>query len=168
MQRKNMPVHRTALPHGILAIVPCSKTKIWSRNFLAGPTPAKDAYISSAFRLHRRYAETFASEWRILSAWYGFLHPEHLIEDYDAKFQPTDLDARNWWRLTALYHQACGLPRFERVILLGGDLYRQIAKRCLIGMYLPGQINEPFRGHSLLETMRALKAMLNYQGSPGS
>jgi hypothetical protein len=44
--------------------------KIWDRNFLAGSTLAKEAYVSAMFKLHRRYAERFGNEWRILSAWY--------------------------------------------------------------------------------------------------
>ena len=150
--RRNASFHNRAAPPkriGVLAIVPCGKSKIWSRNFLAGPTPAKDAYVSPLFKLHRRYAESFATEWRILSAWHGFLHPEQLIEDYEAKFLPSDLKPKNWWRLEGLCHQARRLPQYEHVILLGGRLYRDIAKRALLGVYLTLEISEPFRGHSL-------------------
>lgn len=162
---RNASLRSRAAPQrriGVLAIVPCGKTKIWSRNFLAGPIPAKDAYVSPLFKLHRRYAESFAADWRILSAWYGFLHPEHLIEDYEAKFLASDLNSTNWWRLEGLRHQASRLPRYERVILLGGRLYRDIARRTLVGVYLPSEISEPFRGQSLLRTMHALKAAMEY------
>ncbi len=160
MLRPTTQGHDALRRDGVLVIVPCSKSKIWSLNFLAGPTPAKDAYISSLFRLYRRYAETFASDWRILSAWYGFLHPDQLIEDYDAKFKATDLDSTNWWRLNGLFQQARRLPRCQRVVLLGGILYRQIARRSLLGMYLPAEISEPFQGFDLLRTMHALRTAL--------
>lgn len=29
----------------VLVVVPCGRQKIWASNFLAGPTPAKDAYV---------------------------------------------------------------------------------------------------------------------------
>src|SRR5947209_8592142 len=106
---------------GRLVIVPCSKIKIWSKNWLAGETPAKDAYISPVFKLHRRYAESLGAEWRILSAWYGFLHPDQPIEDYGAQFCNSDLRSENWWRLEGLFQQARRLPRYEQVILLGGS-----------------------------------------------
>jgi hypothetical protein len=99
-----------------LVIVPCGALKIWSYNFLAGPTPARDAYISSAFRLNRKYAEIFGADWRILSAWYGILHPGQLICDYDAKFRSSDLDPRHWWRLQGMFQQARALPRFDHVV----------------------------------------------------
>ncbi len=111
---------------GRLVIVPCSKVKIWSKNCLAGATAAKDAYVSPVFKLHRGYAESLGTEWRILSASYGFLHPDQLIEDYDAKFRSSDMHSENWWRLEGLFQQARQLPRCEQVILLWGALYRQI------------------------------------------
>jgi hypothetical protein len=137
--------------------VPCGKTKIWSKNWLSGETPAKDAYISTVFKLHRKYAESIGTEWRILSAWYGFLHPDQLIQDYDAKFCNSDLHSENWWRLEGLFQQARRLPRYEQVVLLGGNLYRQIMRRSLSGIYLPTEIVEPFAGQSLLRMVRSLK-----------
>lgn len=144
-----------------LVILPCGKLKIWSKNFLAGPTPAKDAYISPIFKVHREYAECVATEWRILSAWYGFLHPEAVIEDYDARFRASDLQPRNWWRLKGLWQQARALPHCERVILLGGALYRQVMKRALEGLYLPCEITEPFAGLGLGRTMSALRKSIS-------
>lgn len=149
-----------------LVILPCSKVKIWSKNWLAGPTPAKDAYISPVFKLHRKYAESIGAEWRILSAWYGFLHPEFEIEDYDAKFRGSDLSAQNWWRLQGLFQQARTLPRCREVVLLGGRLYRQIMKHALSGVYLPKETLEPFAGLTLGRTMSALKKAISYRGRP--
>jgi hypothetical protein len=143
-----------------LVIVPCSRVKIWRQNFLAGATPAKDAYVSPVFKLHRRYAEALGGEWRILSAWYGFLHPDQRIEDYDAKFRNSDMHPANWWRFEGLFRQARELPRCEQVILLGGELYRQIMKKALSGLYLPADTVEPFAGQSLLRTIRSLKRVL--------
>ena len=154
------PGKRTGKP-STLVILPCGKLKIWSKNFLAGPTPAKDAYISSVFKLYRKYAESVGTDWRILSAWYGFLHPEYAIEDYDARFHESDLHAENWWRLKGLWQQARRLPQCEQVVLLGGTLYRQIMKKALEGVYLPREITEPFAGLSVGRTMCALKKSIS-------
>lgn len=40
---------------------------------------AKDAYIGTSFRLKRKYAELSGRPWLILSAKYGFLHPDDKI-----------------------------------------------------------------------------------------
>jgi hypothetical protein len=135
--------------------------KIWDRNFLVGPTPAKDAYISSSFRLHRKYAETFGTDWRILSAWYGITHPDQLICDYNAKFRVGDLDPSRWWRLQGMFQQARALPRFDRAILLGGKIYRQIARKALQGVYLAAEIEEPFAGLDLLKTNCQIRQLLS-------
>ena len=65
-----------------LAIVQCGQKKIWDRNPGAGPTAAKDAYVSPYFRKNRAYAERFADQWMILSAKYGFLDPDTKIRNY--------------------------------------------------------------------------------------
>lgn len=144
-----------------LVIIPCGVLKIWNRNFLVGPTPAKDAYISSSFRLHRKYAETFGTDWRILSAWYGITHSDQLICDYDAKFCVGDLDPSRWWRLQGMFQQARALPRFDRAVLLGGKIYRQIARKMLQGVYLAMEIEEPFAGLDLFETNRLMRQLLS-------
>src|SRR5258708_3544173 len=145
----------------VLVVVPCGRQKIWASNFLAGPTPAKEAYVSSLFQLHRRYAEALGTEWRILSAWHGITHPDQLIEDYDARFGEPDLEPRNWWRLQMMFQQARALPRFEQAVLLGSSVYRQIARRVFQGVFLPRQIFEPFAGMDLFATLRALKLALH-------
>jgi hypothetical protein len=116
------------------------------------------------FRLHRRYAEAFGSEWRILSAWYGITHPDQLIEDYDARFRASDLHPDNWWRITEMFRQARALGGFDRLVLLRGSLYCEIARRAFEGVFLPEQVSEPFAGMDLFRTLRALK--LAVAGNP--
>jgi hypothetical protein len=115
--------------------------------------------------MHRRYAEAFGTHWRILSAWYGITHPDQLIEDYDARFRESDLAQHRWWRLQGMFQQARALPRCERVVLLGGSIYRRIARHVLQGIFLPAQISEPFAGLNLLVTLRTLKATLEARHS---
>lgn len=67
-----------------LCVVTCGKKKIWDRHPVAGPTPAGGAYIGSLARKCIEYAEQFyPNHWCILSANYGFLLPDTLIENYN-------------------------------------------------------------------------------------
>jgi hypothetical protein len=142
---------------GALVVVPCGAQKVWDKNPHAGKVAAKEAYVSSLFSAYRAYAQTFGTEWRILSAKYGIIHPEQLIENYDCKFDPSYLNPDNWWRLQGMVLQARSLPSCERLILLGGQLYRSIMRRAFSGIYLPSEIVEPFAGFDLPTTIRRLR-----------
>jgi hypothetical protein len=140
-----------------LIIVPCGARKIWHSNPQAGERPAKEAYTSQLFKAYRDYAQAFGTEWRILSAKYGIMHPDQLIQNYDCKFDPSYLDPRNWWRLEGMVLQARALRSCDRLILLGGTLYRGIMRKVFLGIYLPSQIIEPFAGCDLPRTIRKLR-----------
>jgi hypothetical protein len=60
-----------------ICLVGCSKRK------LSYAAPAKDLYRSTLFQLSRRWAELYADAWAILSARYGVVDPEKVIEPYD-------------------------------------------------------------------------------------
>jgi len=153
---------------GTLIIVPCGAQKIWNRNPQAGKIPAKEAYTSQLFKVHREYAETFGTKWLILSARYGFTHPDQLIENYDFKFDRSDLDPKNWWRLGRMVEQAHSFSPCNRVVLLGGSLYREIMRRVFLGIFLPHQIIEPFANCDLPATIRSVqRAILVEKGLTG-
>jgi hypothetical protein len=151
-----------------LVIVPCGQQKVWDKNFMLPPTSAQDAYTSTLFRLHRRFAESRGACWWILSAKYGWLWPDTPIEDYDRKFTADqlnqvcsltrDFDHLRWSNRAAAmlstYRDRTGI-RIDRVVLLGGWLYREVAKRELRNLGLT--IEEPFAGLDLFQTMKALK-----------
>jgi hypothetical protein len=61
-----------------LCLVGCCKTK------LRRAAPAKELYCSALFRLCREWAERHADAWAILSARYGVVRPDEVIEPYDA------------------------------------------------------------------------------------
>lgn len=64
---------------GMLVIIPCGSAKIWHRHPHAGPTPARDVYQGATLKVNRKYAESFAERWVILSAKYGFISPDSVI-----------------------------------------------------------------------------------------
>lgn len=148
-----------------LIVVPCGARKIWHTNPHAGERPAREAYTSQLFKAYRDYAQAFGTEWRILSAKYGIMHPDQLIENYDRRFDASYLDPRNWWRLEGMVLQARALPSCDRLVLLGGNLYRCIMRRVFWGIYLPSEIDEPFAGCDLLTTIRKLRSAIETRGN---
>jgi len=46
--------------------------------------PARDLYTSDWFIKAARYASQVADEWYILSAGYGLVHPDQVLEPYNA------------------------------------------------------------------------------------
>jgi hypothetical protein len=63
----------------------------------ANRAPAKDLYCSQLWFGRRRYAESTGRPWFILSALYGLVEPDQLLDPYDLAL--TDLaagDRRRW------------------------------------------------------------------------
>lgn len=121
----------------ILAIIPCGDAKIWKKQPGAGPTPAYKAYTGSPFVVNRKFAEYCAhecgAEWYILSAKHGFIPPEYEIPGpYNVSFKephPEQISAED------LYDQVheMRLDRFDRIIVLGGEHYRDRARAAFLG-----------------------------------
>jgi hypothetical protein len=58
---------------------------------------AKDLYTSNYFDLKRRYAETHADLWRIVSAEHGILEPDEVVAPYDTTLDDLgDEEERAW------------------------------------------------------------------------
>lgn len=111
-------------PSRRLVIVPCGRSKIWDKHPSAGPTPAKDAYTGTPFKLNRQYAETFGDAWVILSAKYGFISPDFVLPSpYEVTFKRKSSDPVS---VEALQAQVVAqhLSNFAIVIGLGGKEYR--------------------------------------------
>lgn len=71
-----------------LCIAQCGHHKIWDDNPNAGPTMAKDAYTGVFAKKTQEYAKHFyPNDWCIISAKYGFLKPDDLIENYNVTFK---------------------------------------------------------------------------------
>lgn len=60
-----------------IVIIGCGKAK------LATKAPARDLYTGSLFATRRRYAESRASLWFVVSAKHGLLSPDEVISPYD-------------------------------------------------------------------------------------
>ena len=136
-----------------LVVVPCGKAKIWDKYPDAGPTEASIAYIGSPFKVNRTYAERFGDRWVILSARYGFVDPDYVIEGpYNVTFK----DRRaNPVDITTLRRQvnADHLRDFRLILALGGKEYRRV----LEAAFDPARVTFPFAGLQLGYALGAAK-----------
>jgi len=126
-----------------LIIVQCGGMKIWRTRPHAGPTKAKDAYVSGYFQNNRAYAERFGKRWLILSAKYGFLEPETRIRDYDVSFLDSRTNPIGIGKLrTQMKRKRVG--RYRDVVVLGGSAYAEIVHAAFDGAAV--KIHQPFSG----------------------
>lgn len=103
-----------------VVLVACSSSKLDHR------APARNLYTSTLFKLARRYAETQAKWWYILSARHGLVRPSDCLEPYD-EVLPRSSVARELWALDVadLLDQWWGIPSSTKVVILGGQRYAE-------------------------------------------
>lgn len=137
-----------------VVVVPCGKAKVWAKEPERGPALAREAYVGSPFKVNRGYAEAVApGRWLILSAKYGLLDPDQLIEDYDVSF---NRPASGPIETAALAAQARARGLTGPVVGLGGQSYVEALRGALSG--LEGvELSFPFEGMSLGYMMAAVK-----------
>jgi len=126
----------------ILGIIPCSKEKIWDVFPEKKAVRADQAY-RSAFHLYtRRYAQQHCHRFVILSAKYGLMEPEFVIEGpYDITFsRPSDPYISH----EQLALQAQQYQSQESIIVLCPKQYAQRIERAFDG--LPPTMHFPLRG----------------------
>jgi hypothetical protein len=132
---------------GVLAIIPCSKEKIWDTEPERGAVPAGIAYTSTLHKLCQDYANAHADHWIILSAKYGFLSPSDPVPGpYDITFSRAQ-DPVVGDRLLTLQAQA--ISARELLLLLPPD-YAQRVRRAFAGRSLA--LHHPFGGGQDLAT----------------
>lgn len=142
-------------PAPLLVIVPCGRSKVWSKRPEAGPTPAADAYTGAPFTVNRLYAEASGGDWVILSAKYGFLRPTDIIPGpYEVTF---NLPRTGPIAVEALRDQVSrmGLDRYAEVIGLGGKMYRAAVESAFTGTR--ATLEFPFSGLPIGKAMGATK-----------
>ncbi|WP_077622223.1 DUF6884 domain-containing protein [Sediminibacillus massiliensis] len=109
-----------------LFIIPCGKKKIWDKYEHAGPVAAKRAYIGTFHRLCENYAKQFGDRWVTLSAKYGYLDPEDIVEaNYDLTFGDKTNGVITPARLKEQVLEK-RLDRYIEVIVLTGKKYKPI------------------------------------------
>lgn len=147
----------TDKPHAnsILVVVPCGRSKIWSKQPSAGPTVAKDAYTGSPFKLNRRFAEREGYDWIILSAKYGFISPDFVLPGpYEITFKRKSSGPV---KPEALKQQVedLRLDQYVDVIGLGGKEYRAAIVAAFEDTVIEPRF--PFAGLPIGKAMQATK-----------
>ena len=143
--------------HNNFIIISCAKQKIWDKAPSAGPTPAKDAYVSTYFRKCRALAEKYGAGWAIFSAKYGIISPDFTIhENYDVSFKTGSPSLAE----TKLEQQLVDMEieKYEAVISLCGQSYYKKLESVCRRLNLPAQ--NPLAHRRIGERMRLLKNAL--------
>lgn len=86
-----------------IVLVGCGKEK------LSRSAPAKDMYTGPLFKKARAYAERVGDDWRIISAKYGLLHPDEVIEPYDETVSGKPQRERRIWAICVRNSISCNL-----------------------------------------------------------
>jgi hypothetical protein len=128
--------------------------------------PAKDLYRSQLFAGRRTYAQATGLPWLIVSAHYGLIEPDQVIEPYDRRLSDLDLAARRALaeriaeQLERRFGPLSGLT-FE---VHAGDEYMQM----LLNGLRPrgGRIVNPLKGLPIGEQLKWYKARNDPSAAP--
>lgn len=105
----------------ICLVLSTSRKKIWLNDNQPFKIEAKNAYIGNNFRKARKIAETFSLDYFIISAKYGLMDKNTLIENYEMKIKSrrAALEIKNDFKgkLKELEQN------YDKIILVGGTKY---------------------------------------------
>jgi hypothetical protein len=87
--------------------------------------PARDLYISDWFTKASAYVARVADDWYILSARYGLVAPEVVIEPYDEALNRMPVAARRAWAALVTEDLRRILQPGDHVVIPAGSRYRQ-------------------------------------------
>jgi hypothetical protein len=111
---------------------------------LSVPAPAADLYKSAWFRKARSYVAKSGGPWLILSAKYGLVHPDKVIEPYCVTLNTMPVAHRREWARNVLGDLESYLLGVETVVFLAGQRYREFlegplaAKGVKVGVPMAG------------------------------
>jgi hypothetical protein len=118
---------------------------------------AKDLYISNLFKASRRLAESYpSSEWWVVSAKYGLVHPDQAIEPYDLSLGSMVKKDRERWGVYTRREMVRRIKNPSQIVLLCGEDYtRQIIDGAKV---LTKKVYVPLKGLALGEKVKWLTA----------
>jgi hypothetical protein len=88
-------------------------------------TRAKDLYLSEWFRRAREYVEAAGGPWFILSAKYGLVSADELLEPYEQTLNTMSIGERRAWAGRVQRQMDQHLPQSDRIVVLAGQRYRE-------------------------------------------
>jgi hypothetical protein len=130
---------RSIGPENLHALISCSKSKSGHRD------TARNMYVSPLYRKSALLAEKWGLKFSILSAKYGLLHPDQVIEPYDLTLKGASKQAKREWaeRVDAQIRSTIN----QKLVILAGDDY--FAPLTEAGKEHPLEYLAPMRGLSL-------------------
>ena len=123
------------------------------------PSAAGDLYTSAWFRKAKSYVAKFGGPWFILSAKYGLVHPEDVIEPYDVKLNTMPVADRREWARNVLVNLEPHLEGVETVVFLAGKRYREFLENPLADQ--GAVVSVPMEGLRIGEQLSWLEWELN-------
>ncbi|MGY3235640.1 hypothetical protein ACVMAJ_002530 [Bradyrhizobium sp. USDA 4448] len=103
------------------ALISCSKSKGGHRDI------ARDMYVSPLYRKSVQLAELWGVPFYILSAKYGLLHPDELIEPYEQTLKTATKKEKQDWA-QRVDRQLRELPRKQFIVLAGDDYFAPLVE----------------------------------------
>ena len=94
---------------------------------------AKDLYQSDWFLKARTYVESVGSCWFILSAEYGLVHPDEMIEPCEMTLDMMGVAERRNWSRRVQQQMDERMPDASRIVVLAGQRYREFLMDYLAG-----------------------------------
>ena len=88
-------------------------------------SPACDLYTSAWFRKARHFVESANARWYILSAKYGLVAPDRVIEPYEQTLNRMGVYNRREWGERVMEQLADILAPEDQVVVLAGQRYRE-------------------------------------------
>ncbi|MEM2506502.1 MAG: tRNA-guanine transglycosylase DpdA [Nitrososphaeria archaeon] len=108
----------------VLIITECSKEKLGYNSSVKAP--AKKMYQGRLFKTVREYAETMDFDYVIISAKYGLVFPEEIIEGYEKVIQ-TKEDVEDIRSIVEKKLKPI-LQNYEKIVIIAGEKYREILR----------------------------------------
>ncbi len=112
---------------------------------------AKELYESPWFKKARAYVEARGGRWFILSAQYGLLDPESIVDPYEKTLNQMGVRERREWARQVLGHLREAIKPDDHVVVLAGGNYRELLLDGLRAMCR--QVDAPMRGMRIGEQL---------------
>jgi hypothetical protein len=118
------------------------------------PMPARELYCSIWFQKARAFVEKQTGEWLILSARYGLVEPDKVIEPYNETLNEQTIEERREWSKKVVQELRPHCPAGTSVVFLAGEKYRDFLAPAL--SELGCRVEIPMEGLAIGEQLRWL------------
>ena len=134
-----------------IALVSCVKSK------RSEASPASDLYTSPLFKGLSAYATAKSDAWYVISAKYGLVRPNQILEPYELTLNQMPRAKQREWATRVWAQISVVLPPAAHVIVLAGANYRRDLVPLL--RHHGFAVSIPFEGLSFGRQLARLKAL---------